>query len=161
GESKGRRLRSHPSGGRSIPTATATAAISAAPTAAAPAATVAATATAAAPAATVSAAPAPLFPGLGLVDRQVPAPVVVPVEPLDGRLRLGVRAHLHEAESLRAVRVPVDDDLGALHRAELGEQRLQVGLVHVVGQVADVKLVAHRWSPGEGMATRRVLSGSR
>src|SRR5205823_352272 len=69
------------------------------------------------------------------------------VEPLDGGLRLGVGPHLDEAEPLGAVRVPIDDDLGALHRAELGEQRLQLGLVDVVGQVAHVQLLAHDRTP--------------
>ncbi len=75
---------------------------------------------------------------LGLVDRQVAAAVVSAVEPVDRRLGLGVRAHLNEGESLRTVRVPVNDDLRTLHCAELGEQGLQVGLVDVVGQVAHV-----------------------
>src|SRR4051794_28654465 len=110
--------------GRSI-TAAATAAV----------ATAAATTTAVATAAATTAATAAIFPRLGFVHGQVP-PVMVPiVEPLDGRLGLGVGAHLHEAEPLRAVRLAVDDDLGALHSAELGEQRFQVRLVDVVSQV--------------------------
>ena len=68
------------------------------------------TTTTAAVAAPTAAAPT-LLPWFGLVDRQVPAVVVVTVETLDGRLRLGVRAHLHECEPLRAVGVPIDDDL--------------------------------------------------
>ena len=87
---------------RSItPTATAAAAIATA---------TAASTTATAVAAPTTAAPT-LLTGLGLVDRQVPPVVVMAVEPLDGRLRLGVGAHLHEPEPLRAVRVPIDDDL--------------------------------------------------
>jgi hypothetical protein len=74
--------------------------------------------------------------------------VFLPVEPLDGRLCLGVRVHLHEAEPLRAVRIPIDDELRTLHGPELGEQRLQVGLVHVVGQIAHVQLLAHDRTPG-------------
>ena len=86
--------------------------------------------------------------GLGLVDRQVPAVVLAGVEPLDGRLRLGVGVHLDEPEPLRAVRVAIDDDLGALHRPEGREQRLQVGLVDVVGQVPHVQLLGQDQTPG-------------
>ena len=56
-------------------------------------------------------AAATFLTGLGFVDRQVPAVVVMTVETLDGRLRLGVGPHLHESEPLRAVGVPIDDDL--------------------------------------------------
>ena len=37
--------------------------------------------------------------------------MLVVVESLDRCLRLGVGAHLHEPEPLRAVRIPVYDDL--------------------------------------------------
>lgn len=37
--------------------------------------------------------------------------MLVHVEPLDGRLRLGVGIHLDEPESLGAVGVAIDDDL--------------------------------------------------
>src|SRR5205085_6286932 len=81
------------------------------------------------------------FTGLGFVDGQVPTVVLTAVEPLDGRLRLGVGAHLHEPEPLGAVGVPIDDDLGALDRPEGREHRLQVGLVDVVGEIPDVQLL--------------------
>ena len=86
--------------------------------------TAAATATAAAATAAIAAAAAARasLTGLCFVDRQVPAVVLSLVEALDRRLGLGVRVHLDESESLRAVRVTIDDDLCALHSAELGEQ---------------------------------------
>src|SRR4051794_18735396 len=101
------------------------------------------------------------FTGLGLVDREGPAIVLVGVEPLDGGLRLGLGIHLDEPESLRAVRVAIDDDLRALHRPERREQRLQVGLVDVVGQVAHIQLLGQDQLRSEKATTRGVLSGSR
>ena len=69
------------------------------------------------------------------------------VETLDGRLRLGVGAHLHEPEPLRAVGVPIDDDLCTLDRPERREQRLQVGLVDVVSQIAHIQFLTHDRTP--------------
>ena len=88
-----------------------------------------------------------ILPWLGFVDRQPPPVMLVVVESLDRRLSLGVRVHLHEAEPLRAVRIPVYDDLCALHGAVLGEHRLQVGLVDVVGEVAHIQFLAHDRTP--------------
>src|SRR5579871_3321384 len=82
----------------------------------------------------------PGFTGLGLVDGQVPAVVLTGVQAPDRRLGLIVGVHLHESEPLRAIGVPINDDLGALDRPERGEQRLQVALVDVVGEVPDVQL---------------------
>src|SRR4051812_2850779 len=56
------------------------------------------------------------FAGLGFVNGEVPAVVLAGVEPLDGRLRLGVGGHLDEPEPLGAVRVAIDDDLRTLDR---------------------------------------------
>src|SRR5947208_1375840 len=81
------------------------------PAAPIPAFTSTATAAIAAPTATAArptAAPA-ILAWLGFVDRQVPTVVSPSVEPLDRRLRLGVRAHLDETKSLRAVRISIDD----------------------------------------------------
>ena len=58
-----------------------------------------------------SAAAAAIFTRLGLVDRQTTAVDFLVVQALDGRLRLSVAAHLHEAEALGAAGVPVHDDL--------------------------------------------------
>src|SRR5262249_45523913 len=93
---------------------------------------------------------APVFPGLGLVDRQPAAVHLLVAEPLDGRLGLLVAAHLDEAEALGAAGVPVHDDLGRLHRAELPEQLLQRAVGRAVGEVADVQLLAHGGPPGKG-----------
>lgn len=73
--------------------------------------------------------------------------MLVVVESLDRRLSLGVRVHLDEAEPLRAVRIPIYDDLCALHGAVLGEHRLQVGLVDVVGEVAHIQFLPHDRTP--------------
>jgi hypothetical protein len=115
------------------------------PTATASITTTTTTTTTAAVAAPTAAAT--FLTGLGFVDRQVPAVVVMTVETLDGRLRLGVGPHLHESEPLRAVGVPIDDDLCALDRPEWREQRLKVGLIDVVSQVADIQLLTHDRPP--------------
>jgi hypothetical protein len=69
------------------------------------------------------------------------------VESLDGRLSFGLAPHLHEAETLAAARVPVLDDLCALHGPELGEQLFQVSAADLVGQVSDVQFLAHHVAP--------------
>ncbi len=74
------------------------------------AAATASTTTAATVVASTTAAAATLLPWLGLVHRQVPAVVIMTVETLDGRLRLGVGPHLHESEPFGAVGVLIDDD---------------------------------------------------
>src|SRR5687768_4722615 len=115
--------------------AAAAAAASAAAVAAAatPASAAAAAVAAAAPAAAAAAVPAAaaaaaraVFTGLGLVDGEVAAHVVLAVEGGDGRLGLLVGGHLDEPEALGAAGVPVGDDLGALDGAVRGEQLLQV-----------------------------------
>ena len=147
---------------RRIDSITAAAATTAAATTAAVAA---ATATAAAAttavAATTTTATAAIFAGLGFVDGETPSIMIVVVKTFDRRLRLGFRVHLHEAEPLRAIRVPIDDDLRALHGPELREQAFKVGLVHAVGEVAHVQLLAQDQTPerkGERLSTRRILS---
>src|SRR5205085_245956 len=86
----------------------APAATAAATTVTAAAAATRAAAAAAAAAAATAAAAAPAF-GLGtrFVDGQRAAVHLGPVEGRDGRLRLGITAHLHEAESLGSARVAV------------------------------------------------------
>ena len=73
--------------------------------------------------------------------------MLVVIESLDRCLSLGVRVHLDKTEPLRAVRIPVYDDLCALDRPEGREQRLQVGLVDVVGQVAYIQILSHDRTP--------------
>ena len=73
--------------------------------------------------------------------------MLVAVESLDRRLSLGVRVHLDETEPPAAPRVTIFDEMGAPHRAEPGEHRLQVGLVDVVGEVADIQSLPHDGTP--------------
>jgi len=126
-------------------TATATAAAVRAATAAATAgptaATVATTATAATTAATKAART--LFTRAGLVDDNGTAFQRLPVHAVDGRLGLGIRAHLDEAEALRTARVPVHHDLCGGHCAELREGLVQRLVAHGIGKIADVKFVSH------------------
>ena len=86
--------------------------------------------------------------------------MVLVIEALDGRLCLGLIAHLHEAEALAAARVAVLDDLRALNLSECGEQNLQVGAADLIRQVPDIQLLAHHQSPERKPATRFSLSGS-
>src|SRR5688572_2519824 len=82
--------------------------------------------TAAAAEAAPAAAAAAVLAGPGLVDGQGPAVGLLAVEGGDGRLRLLVGLHLHEAEALGAAGVAVHDDLGRLHRAVGLEQLREV-----------------------------------
>jgi hypothetical protein len=88
-------------------TATATAAIAAASTAAATAA-------------------ATFFARSGFVDGQRAAVVLAAVQAGNGRLSFGIVAHFHEAEAFAPARVPISDDLSALHGAEFGKHLIQV-----------------------------------
>ena len=99
------------------PTAAAAPAV-ATTTAAAAVAAATTTTTATTVAATATATAAPTFlPWLGFVDRQPPPVMLVVIECRNRRLRFGVGSHLHEAEPLGSVCVPIDDDLCALDRA--------------------------------------------
>src|SRR5262249_50657506 len=111
-----------------------------APAAAVATATTAATAVAAA---ATAAATAAFGPRLGLVDRQRATVAILAVEGLDGRLGLLLGLHFHEAEALGSPRVPVHADLGRLHGAVRLEQLRQFVVGDLVGQVADVQLLAH------------------
>src|SRR5262245_52632525 len=107
-----------PLGYESIPAAAAAPAISAAAAAAPPptATATAAVATAAtAAAATVTAAARAVFLGLGFVNRQRAAVVLLAVQGADGGLCFLVRSHLDEPESLAAPGGAVGDYLGRLH----------------------------------------------
>src|SRR5687768_11248323 len=154
-----------------VPAAAATAAATAVaaaatPTAAATTAVAAATAAAAATATTVAAATAAattaatILAGLGFVDRQRPAAVLLAVQRRDRGLRLVVATHFHEPEALRAPGHAVADHFGALHRAVLREQLFQVRARDVVAQVTHVQLLAHWIAPVCWASTRVLLSGS-
>ena len=99
-------------------TAAATAAAVAAAATTAAAAPAAATTAAVATAAAAATARA-VFAGLGLVDGQGAAVVLLAVEGGDGGLGLVVAAHLDEAEALAPAGVAVLDDFGALDGAVL------------------------------------------
>ena len=95
----------------------------------------------------------------GDVHRQVAAAHVAPVQRVDGGLRLGGRAHLDEAEALRAAAVAVHHDLGRLHRAVGGEVLLQVFVTHRIGKIADVKFLGHRWLLSSWIDRRSIQTG--
>src|SRR5437667_2059576 len=117
------------------------------------AAEAAATTTGAATAATAEAAAAAttaaaettrtLFTRARFVDHQRAAVEGLAVHAVDGRLSLGVRAHLHEAEALGAAGVAVHHHLRRRHGTELCECLLQIVVAHAVREVADVEFVAH------------------
>src|SRR5262249_5351569 len=109
----------------------------------------------AAPSTTVAAATAPRLAGLGLVDCEAPAVDLLILQTLDGLLRLGLAAHLHEAEALAPTRVAVHDDLRTLHDSEPGEQLLQVGVADLIGQIPDIQFPAHHQCSTRGLTTRR------
>src|SRR5438105_4051197 len=75
---------------------------------------------------------------LGLVDGESAAVLLLAVERCDGALRLGVAAHLDEAEALAPAGVAILDDFGALHVAVRGAHRLQVRTGDVVTEISDV-----------------------
>jgi hypothetical protein len=131
----------------------ATAAAVAAPTASVAPATAASVTTAAAPgptaaAASVTTATAAILAGLGFVDGEPSAVVFLVVEAVDGGLGLGLGVHLDEPEPLAPAGVAVLDDLGALDGPELREELLELRAVDLIGQITDIQLLAHRWSPG-------------
>ncbi len=135
--------------GGSVTPTTATTAITApaATTVAAPTTASAAT-TASTAAAAVTTSTSAVFTGLGLVHRQSTAVMFAVVEAIDGRLRLGLGIHLDEAEAFAPAGVAVLDHLGTLDGSELREQLLKLRAVNLVGQIPDIQLLAHRWSPG-------------
>jgi hypothetical protein len=92
-------------------TSAAAAAAAASAISAAAAAASAAVATAAAASATSAGA---IFTGLGYIDGQGSALMVLAVESGDRRLRLGLRGHLDESKALGAAGIAVGDHFGGL-----------------------------------------------
>jgi hypothetical protein len=121
---------------------TTTPAISATTTAAA--AAVAASATAAA-----SSATRPILTRLGLVHRQRPPGIVLPIERRDRGLRLGIRTHLDESKSLRPPGVPIRNHFRAGDRPMRLKKSLKIRAGHVIAQVPHIQLAAHKFSPLE------------
>jgi hypothetical protein len=110
---------------QSIPVAaTAAAAESAAAPASTTAAASTAVSTAATAAASTTASTGSILARLGFVHFQSAAINFLAVQSGDGGFGLIIAAHLHEAEAFAAARLAVVDDLGAGHRAVLGEQLL-------------------------------------
>src|SRR5262249_51462017 len=100
--------------------------------------------------ATAAAATAAILTGLGLVDRQATAAVLLVVQAVDGGLGLGVGVHLDEPEALAAPGVAILNHLGAVDGAELREQLLQVGTADRISQVPNVQLLAHQGLRSKG-----------
>src|SRR4051812_35299604 len=94
------------------------------------------TAIAAAAAATVAATAAGAgFLRLGFIDLQGASAVFLAIERGHCGIGFGGVGHFDKAETLRAVGVPVDDDLGAIDGAKLGEERLEPLVGHVIAEV--------------------------
>jgi hypothetical protein len=85
-----------------------------------------------------AAAAATPFTRLGLIDSQGAVSLGLAVHGLDGRLGLGVAAHLDKAEALAAAGVAVLDDLRAADGAVLREPLLEVRARHTVLEIANV-----------------------
>jgi len=119
----------------------ATAATAGATTTATVATTTAAAATAAAAAVAATRA---VFTRTGLVDDDGAAFEGLAIHAVDGSLRFRVRAHLDEAEALRATRIAVHHDLGGRDGSELRKCLLKRIVAHGIRKVADVKFVSHR-----------------
>src|SRR5205085_11364406 len=78
-----------------------------------------------------------------LVDDDRPAVEGLAVHAVDRGLRLGIGAHLDEAEAFRAAGITVHHDLRRRHGAVLSESLLEIVVPYVVREVADVEFVAH------------------
>ena len=117
----------------------------AAAVAAATTATTEAATTTAAAATTATAEPArALFTRTRFVDDDGAAFEGLAVHAVDGRLGLGVRAHLDETKALGAAGVAVHHDLGGRDGAELPERLLERLVAHGISQITYVQFVSHR-----------------
>lgn len=76
------------------------------------------------------------------------------IEPIDRGLSDRFVCDLDKAEAARAPGLPVDDDVGAEHRAELGKRLLELVIHGGVGQVPNKQLRAHRVSMPRCFLTR-------
>lgn len=115
--------------------------------AAAATATVSASTTAAAAAAvSTAAATATLFARLGFVHGKTTTFVLVVVKAVDGRFRFAVAAHLDKTKALASIRLAIHDHLAALNGTVGSKQRFQVGVIHVVREIPDIKLPTHFWN---------------
>src|SRR5947209_8253802 len=83
--------------------------------------------------ATATKAARAVFHGARLVHDDAAAAERLAIHSVDCSLRLGVAAHLHEAETLGAAGLALHHDLGARDLAELVECLFQVAVTHLVG----------------------------
>jgi len=123
------------------------AAASAAATTAAAASATAATITTAATTTAAATGAGAIFAGLGHINGKGSAGVILAVQSGDSRLRLGFRSHLDESKAFGAAGIAVSDHFGGLDGAMRLKQRLQIGAGHVIAQIANIQLAAHRNSP--------------
>ena len=103
----------------SVTSAPTTAAAAAAAIATSTATTAASTATTAASIATTTTTTTTIFSGLGLIDGEWPAFVVLLVQALNRSLSFGVVSHLDETKSFAAATATVSNHLGTFDRSEL------------------------------------------
>jgi hypothetical protein len=90
---------------------------------------------------------ASLFARASFVDGQRASTMILAVQPLDGRLRFFVTAHLDEAKPFASAALAVLNYLGALHITEATKQLLQIRAADAVAQVPDVQLLSQDQSP--------------
>jgi hypothetical protein len=103
------------------------------------AATATAVATTTTPAtATAEVAARAVFTGLGFVDGQGSALVLLPVEGGNRCLGFFVAGHFDESETFAAAGVPIADDLGAFDSAVSAKQLLKGRAIDVVAQISHI-----------------------
>ncbi len=86
------------------------------------------------------------------------------VQRVNGRERIGVRRHFDKAEAAAPTRLAILDYLGTSHFAERRKQIFQVGIRDRERKIADIQLLAHLQTPrdlGCATLTRVRLSGSK
>src|SRR4051794_28037847 len=115
----------------SLVASAAPAAAAAAATAAAATVSTAATTTAAATISTTAAATraGTLFAGLGFIDGESAAAVVLPIEGGDCGLRLGIAGHLDKTKAFASAGHAIADDLCTLHSSVRGEKGFERGAI--------------------------------
>jgi len=110
--------------------------------AAAAAATSTTAATAAIAAATAAASA--VRTGLGLIDLNSSAAVVLTIQGGNRRLGFRVAAHLDKGKPLALAGAAIADNLGTLNRAVGAEHFFQVRAFHIIAQISDIQLLTHK-----------------
>src|SRR5438128_2486177 len=80
----------------------------------------------------------------------------MPVQLLNGLLRICVRGHFDESEAARLPGGTIGDDRHRFTNTGLREQLLEILVGDVEGEVADVKLLSHVTTPSLGRCCDRV-----